>query len=139
MIGLEARRIGMGVGAVHSQHRHSFTGGKKIPVVGGEAEVVRRSRRHRRGIGDGQQLQIIVPEHRQAVAGSEWMYAGRREVKAERSPIQRSLRQIADTNDEMMDSAGHGISGLRADRNRRHHRGAKHCCCGPAQENLLQG
>src|SRR3954451_19462638 len=31
------------------------------------------------------------------------------------------------------------FSGLRADRNRRHHPGAKHCCCGPAQENLLQG
>src|SRR4249920_3559056 len=32
-----------------------------------------------------------------------------------------------------------GFSGLQADRNRRQHRGAKHCCCGPAQENLLQG
>jgi hypothetical protein len=42
------------------------------------------------------------------------MHAGRREVKAERSPIQRSLRQIADTNDEMMDSAGHGLSGCCA-------------------------
>src|SRR3981189_2008847 len=31
------------------------------------------------------------------------------------------------------------FSGLRADRNRPQHRGAKHCCCGPAQENLLQG
>ena len=139
MIGLEARRIGMGVGAVQSQHRHSFRGGKKIPVVGGEAESIRRGRRHRRSIGDGQKFQKIVPEHRQAVAGSERMHAGRREAETERLPIQRSLRQIADTNDEMIDSAGHGISGLRADRNRRLHRGAKHCCCGPAQENLLQG
>src|SRR3954463_14318867 len=31
------------------------------------------------------------------------------------------------------------FSGMRADRNRPQHRGAKHCCCGPAQENLLQG
>src|SRR3979411_547185 len=31
------------------------------------------------------------------------------------------------------------FSGLRADRTRPQHRRAKHCCCGPAQENLLQG
>ena len=37
-MGLEARRIGMGVVAVHRQHRHALTGGKKILVVGGEAE-----------------------------------------------------------------------------------------------------
>jgi hypothetical protein len=43
------------------------------------------------------------------------MHAGWREVETKRSPIQRSLRQIMDTNDEMMNSAGHGISG----------------CCGP--------
>jgi len=28
---------------------------------------------------------------------------------------------------------------LRADRNRPRRCRAKHCCCGPAQENLLQG
>src|SRR4249920_3538418 len=32
-----------------------------------------------------------------------------------------------------------GFSGLQADRNRRRQRRAKHCCCGSAQENLLQG
>ena len=92
----------MGVGAVQCQHRHSFAGSKKILVVGGEAEVIRCSRRHRRGIGDGQQLQKIVPEHRQAVAGSERMHAGRREAEATPLPVQRSLRQIVDTNDEMI-------------------------------------
>ena len=102
VMGLEARCIGMGVGAVHRQHRHAFSGGEKIPVVGGEAELARCSRRHRGRVGDGQQLQKIVPEHRQAVAGSERMHAGRREAETERLPVQRSLRQIADTNDEMI-------------------------------------
>src|SRR5258708_15628128 len=31
-----------------------------------------------------------------------------------------------------------GVSGLLADRIRRWRRGSKHCCCGSAQENLLQ-
>ena len=101
-MGLKARRIGVGVGAVHGQHRHSFGGGEKILVVGGEAEPARCSRRHRRRIGDGQQFQKIVPEHCEAVAGSERMHAGRREAETERLPIQRSLRQIADTDDEVI-------------------------------------
>ena len=49
------------------------------------------------------------------------MHAGRREVKTERSPVQRSLRQIADANDEMIDAAGHGISG----------------CCGPTVTDAI--
>jgi hypothetical protein len=109
VIGAEACRIGMGVGAVQSQQRHSFSGGKKIPVVGCEAEAARCSRRHRRSIGDGQQLEKIVPEHRQAVAGSKRMHAGRCQAEAERLPVQRSLRQIADTDDEVIQSAGHGV------------------------------
>jgi hypothetical protein len=58
--------------------------------------------RHRCRIGDGQQLDKIVPEHRQTVAGSEWMHAGRRQAETERLPVQRSLRQIADTYNEMI-------------------------------------
>ena len=99
---MKTRRVGMGVVAVHRQHRHSLTGGQKIPVVGGEAEMPRRGRRHRRSIGDGQKFQKIVPEHREAIARSERMHAGRREIETERLPIQRSLRQIVDTNDEMI-------------------------------------
>jgi hypothetical protein len=87
----EARRFGMGVGAVQGQHRHSFAGSQKILIVSGEAEVAGRRRRHRRHIGDGQQFQKIVPEHRQAVAGSKGMDAGRRQGKAEPLPTQRGL------------------------------------------------
>lgn len=51
-------------------------------------------------------------EHRQAVAGSKRMDTGRGEIKAGHLPIQRGLRQIMDTNDEMIEVARHGISGL---------------------------
>ena len=62
---VEARSFGMGVGAVQGQHRHPFTGAKKILVVGGEAEVAGRRWRHRGSIGNGQQFQKIIPAHRQ--------------------------------------------------------------------------
>jgi hypothetical protein len=87
---------------MQSEHRHSLRGGKEIPVVGGEAEMIRRGRWHRRSIGDGQQLQKIVPEHSQAVAGSERMHTGRRQAETERLPVQRSLRQIVDRRDDRL-------------------------------------
>jgi hypothetical protein len=49
------------------------------------------------------------------------MHAGRREAETKRLPVQRSLRQIADANDEMIDAAGHGISG----------------CCGPTVTDAI--
>jgi hypothetical protein len=90
------------VGAVEGQHRHPFGGFEKILVVRGKVESAALGRRHRRRVGDGQQLQKIIAEHRQTVAGSKGMDAGRREGKAERLPVQRGLCQIVDTNDEMI-------------------------------------
>ena len=97
----------MGIVTVQRQHRHSFTRAKKILVVGGEAESTRCGRRHRRSIGDRKQFQKIVPELCEPIAGSEWMHASRSEREAERLPIERSLRQVTNTNDEMIQSAGH--------------------------------
>ncbi len=76
-----------------------------------EAETARRGRGYGGSVGDGQQLQEVVPEHGQVVAGSERMDAGRRKGKAEGSQVERSLRKIADANDEVIDAAGHGFSG----------------------------
>lgn len=87
---------------MQGQHRHPFTGAKKILIVGGEAEVAGRGWRHCPSIGDTKQFQKIIPEHRQTVAGSKGMDAGRRERKAERLPVRRGLCQIVDANNEMI-------------------------------------
>ena len=76
---------------------------------GSDAEAARCGRGYGGGVGDGQQLQEVVAEHGQVVAGSERMDAGRREGKAEGSQVELSLRKIADANDEVVDAAGHGI------------------------------
>jgi hypothetical protein len=56
------------------------------------------------------------------------MDAGRREGKAEGSQVELSLRKIADANDEVIDTTGHGISGwYEPEPNARHKRRAKHC------------
>ena len=107
----EVGGIGMRVGAVPGQHRHPFGGSQKILVVSSEAETARCGGRYGGSVGDGQQLQEVVPEHGQVVAGSERMDADRREGKAEGSQVLLSLRKIADANDEVIDTTGHGISG----------------------------
>jgi len=118
----------MRVGAVPGQHRHPLRRGEKIPVVSSEAESAGRSGRYCRGVGDGQQLEKIVRKHCQAVAGSERMNAGRREGKAEGLPTQRSLRKIADANDEVVDAAGHGsLRACEPDGSLCRERSAKHC------------
>ena len=117
VICLEARGIGMRVGAVPGQHRHALRRGEKILVVSSEAESAGGGDRYCRGVGDGQQLEKVVRKHGQAVAGSERMNPDRREGKAEGSQAQRSLRKIADADDKVVDAAGHGgLRGLRTGR-----------------------
>jgi hypothetical protein len=65
----------------------SSAGSQKILVVGSEAETARCGRGYGGSVGDGQQLQEVVPEHGQVVAGSERMDAGRRQGKAEGSEV----------------------------------------------------
>ena len=96
--------------------------------MGSEAETARCGGRYCGGVGDGQQLQEVVPEYGQVVAGSERMDAGRREGKAEGSQVLLGPGKIADANDEVIDTTGHGISGwYEPDPSPWPNRRAKHC------------
>ena len=103
MIGLEARRIGMGVGAVQGQHRHPFARWRRKswlwaaklnwPGAAGGTAAASVTASSSRKLFPNIARRLLVPNGCTPVGVR---------LKAERLPIQRSLRQIADTNDEMI-------------------------------------